>query len=347
MSPHQNLPNAQELRDVFGRPWRDLRISVTDRCNFRCPYCMPAEFYSENHSFMPREELLRFEEITRIARLAVELGVCKLRITGGEPLLRKHLEELIRQLAEIPQVEDLALTTNGWLLARSAKALRAAGLNRVTVSLDSLNPRIFAQMNGRGYGPQRILEGIRAAQEAGLHPIKVNAVIQRSVNEEAVLELARHFRGSGVIVRFIEYMDVGTCNGWQPSDVLSAQQMRVRIHKEWPLEAEPPQSPGEVASRWRYVDGKGELGFIASVSQPFCGNCSRARLSADGRLITCLFAASGPSLRDPMRAGASDASLLKILRGLWSQRTDRYSEEREAQTGSSSAQRIEMYQIGG
>ena len=278
------------ISDAFGRPLRDLRISVTDRCNFRCPYCMPAEIFGEAYKFLPKNEILTFEEIARLARLFVDAGVNKLRITGGEPLLRVDLPDLISQLAAVPGAEDITLTTNGYLLAQQAKQLSDAGLDRITVSLDSLDDEVFKQMNGRGFGTRRVLDGIKKASEAGLSPIKVNAVVQKGVNDHTVVDLARHFKGSGHIVRFIEYMDVGNRNGWKLDEVVSAAEIVALIDAEMPLEPAEPNYAGEVAARWRYRDGDGEIGVIASVTQPFCGNCTRARLSTDGKLYTCLFA---------------------------------------------------------
>ncbi len=337
--------------DQFGRPLHDLRISVTDRCNFRCPYCMPAELYGENYQFLPKAEILSFEEIERLARLFVDLGVEKLRITGGEPLLRHELPRLIERLAAIPGLRDLALTTNGYLLAEQAAALRDAGLRRVTVSLDSLDPAVFARMCGRAYGPERVLEGIETADRIGLRPIKINCVVQRGVNDHTIVDLARAFRGSGHIVRFIEYMDVGTLNGWDLSQVVSAAEIVARLAAEFPIEPVDPNYPGEVANRYRYRDGAGEIGIIASVSEPFCGGCTRARLTIEGKLVTCLFAADGTDLRAPLRAGASDDKLRRLIDAVWSRRTDRYSEERaalaESVDPSTRKAKIEMYQIGG
>jgi len=337
--------------DKFDRPIHDLRISVTDRCNFRCPYCMPAELYGDNYQFLPRAELLSFEEIERLARLFVDLGVEKLRITGGEPLLRHELPSLIERLADIPGLRDLALTTNGFLLEKQASALREAGLRRITVSLDSLDEAIFGRMSGRGFGPQRVLAGIEAADRAGMRPIKINCVVQRGVNDHTLVDLARAFRGTGHIVRFIEYMDVGTLNGWDLSQVVTAAEIVERIGAAFPIEPVDSNYRGEVANRYRYRDGAGEIGIIASVSAPFCGDCTRARLTIEGKLVTCLFAADGTDLRTPLRSGASDDELRDLIDAVWSRRTDRYSEERAARSakGEASAHkaRIEMYQIGG
>ena len=333
------------IADLLGRPLRDLRISVTDRCNFRCPYCMPAEIFGEAYQFLPKDEILTFEEIARLARQFVALGVNKLRITGGEPLLRADLPQLIAQLAAIPGADDITLTTNGYLLAQQAHALAQAGLRRITVSLDSLDDAVFKQMNGRGFGARRVLDGIAAAAAAGLSPVKINAVVQKGVNDHTIVDLARHFQGSGHIVRFIEYMDVGNRNGWQLDQVLPAAEIVSRIDAALPLEPAAANYPGEVAQRWRYRDGSGEIGVIASVTQPFCAACTRARLSTDGRLYTCLFATDGIDLRAPLRSGASDAELRNAITSIWQRRRDRYSEERTAQTPA--RPKVEMYQIGG
>src|SRR5262245_6712726 len=332
--------------DRLGRPMRDLRISVTDRCNFRCPYCMPAEIYGEKYRFLPKPELLTFEEIDRLVRILVPLGVEKLRITGGEPLLRHELPRLLERLARVPGVRDLTLTTNGFLLAGQARTLAAAGLQRVTVSLDSHDDETFGRMNGRGYGTARVLEGIEAASAAGLSPIKINCVVQRGVNEHSIVPLARRFKGTGHVVRFIEYMDVGTLNHWDPAQVVSAKEIVAAIDAEMPLVPLEPAYAGEVAERWGYRDGSGEIGIIASVTQPFCRGCTRARLTIEGKLVTCLFAAGGRDLRGPLRSGASDAELREILAETWRRRSDRYSEERAEQRAHPQP-RLEMYQIGG
>ena len=339
------------LTDTLGRSLRDLRISLTDRCNFRCPYCMPAEIFGEHYEFLPREQILSFEEIERVSRLLVGLGVRKIRLTGGEPLLRQDLGLLIRRLVTIKGVDDLALTTNGFLLARYANELYDAGLHRLTISIDSLAEDVYRNMNGRDYGTAAVLEGVEAATAAGFDSIKVNCVVQRGVNEHTFVELARHFKGTPHIVRFIEFMDVGNRNGWNLSRVVTAREIMESIHSEMPLEPVSPNYVGEVANRYAYQDGLGEIGIIGSVTQPFCGDCGRFRLSTDGRLITCLFAADGPSLREPMRSGATDTQLLELIQGIWNARTDRYSEERAAHTDPDgtvqSSQKIEMYQIGG
>jgi cyclic pyranopterin phosphate synthase len=331
------------LTDRLQRPVRDLRISVTDRCNFRCTYCMPKELFGKDHEFLPRDQLLSFDEITRMVGLFVERGVEKVRITGGEPLLRKDLEKLIGMLKSVEGVEDLTLTTNASLLVRKARSLAAAGLDRVTVSLDALDDPTFEAMNDVGFPVAAVLEGIDAAAEAGLGPIKVNAVIQRGINEHAVLDMARHFKGTGHIVRFIEYMDVGTTNGWRLDDVVPAEEMITAIDEVFPLEAVPANYPGEVANRFRYRDGSGEVGVIASVTKPFCGSCTRARVSAEGVLYTCLFATGGSSLRDAIRAGEDVGA---IIDRVWSNREDRYSEIRSSQTVSIGS-RVEMSYIGG
>jgi len=335
------------LRDRLDRPLRDLRISVTDRCNFRCTYCMPAELFGEAYTFLPREEILSFEEIERLVGLMVPMGVNKVRITGGEPLLRHGLHELVRDLKAIPGVDDIALTTNASLLGRMAGQLRREGLGRLTISLDSLDPAVFSQMNGDKLSLQRVLDGIEAAEAAGFDAMKINCVVQKGVNDHTLVALARHFKGSGHIVRFIEFMDVGTKNGWQLDQVLSAHEIFGLIDSEMPLEPAPPNYPGEVARRFRYRDGDGEIGIITSVSKPFCGECSRARLTTDGQLVTCLFASGGSDLRAPLRAGASDDELREQIRGIWSGRSDRYSEERTEQLGNQRPERVEMYQIGG
>jgi cyclic pyranopterin phosphate synthase len=331
--------------DQLGRPLRDLRISVTDRCNLRCPYCMPAELYGEAHPFLERAQLLSFEEIARVARIAVSLGVEKLRVTGGEPLLRRHLDHLIAMLAEIPGAPDLALTTNGLLLAAQANALKAAGLRRVTVSLDSLDDSVAGQMNGRGVAVAPVLEGIDAALAAGFENVKVNVVVRRGVNDAGVLDLVRHFRGTPCTLRFIEFMDVGTLNQWKLEEVVPARELLAQISAEFPLRPLSPAYRGEVAQRYAFEDGQGEVGFIASVSQPFCGDCTRLRLSADGALYTCLFAAEGHDLRAPLRAGASDADLHGRMAGIWAARSDRYSEIRASATAPRA--HVEMYHIGG
>jgi cyclic pyranopterin phosphate synthase len=341
------LAAPRAAADTRGRPLADLRISVMDRCNFRCPYCMPRATFGDGYRFLATAERLSFDEITRLARLFAALGVRKVRLTGGEPLLRSGLPELIGELSAIDGVADLALTTNGVLLAQHAAELAAHGLKRVTVSLDTLDHDTFRRLSGGFDGLERVLDGIRAAQEAGLTPVKVNAVIQRGINERQALELARHFRGSGVIVRFIEYMDVGNRNDWNPGLVVPSRELRDAIAAVYPLQALTGAYRGEVAERYAYLDGAGEIGFISSVSQPFCGDCTRARLSSDGVFYTCLFATRGVDLRAPLRDGASDAELLQLVRTTWQRREDRYSELRRLPPGELKPRKIEMYYIGG
>jgi cyclic pyranopterin phosphate synthase len=332
-----------ETRDTLGRPLRDLRVSVTDRCNFRCVYCMPKEVFGRDYRFLERRELLTFEEIERLARAFVAHGVEKIRITGGEPLVRRDVERLVALLSAIPGL-DLTLTTNGSLLAEKAQVLKDAGLRRVTVSLDSLDDEVFTDMNDVDFPVQRVLEGIDAAAEAGL-PVKVNMVVKRRVNEDSVLPMARAFRERGHILRFIEYMDVGHSNGWRLDDVVPAAEIVAAVNAELPLEPAEPNYRGEVAQRWRYRDGSGEIGVIASVTQPFCGNCTRARLSAEGRLYTCLFGLRGHDLRALVRGDTSDAELEKAIGDIWSRRTDRYSEIRSENTAD--LPKVEMSYIGG
>ena len=343
-APPRMLPLAGEPRDRLARPLHDLRISVTDRCNFRCVYCMPREVYGPGYAFLPRDALLTFEEIDRLARAFVRLGVRKLRLTGGEPLVRRDLAILVSSLAVIPDLEDLALTTNGALLRDRARTLREAGLRRVTVSLDSLDEAVFGRMNDAGFPVSRVLEGIDAAAAAGLAPIKINAVVKRGLNDDGVVAMAAHFRGTGHVLRFIEYMDVGMTNGWRMDEVVPAAEILERIDARFPLEPIAPGRPGEVARRYRYRDGSGEIGLIASVTQPFCGDCSRARLSADGKFLTCLFAAGGHDLRSLLRDGRDDRALEASIRAAWEARDDRYSELR---SGGASASRVEMSYIGG
>jgi cyclic pyranopterin phosphate synthase len=343
---------AQPPTDVLGRPLRDLRISVTDRCNFRCGYCMPKQVFDKHHQFLPHAELLGFEEITRLARAFASLGVEKLRLTGGEPTLRRGLESLIAMLAAVRTPDgrplDLTLTTNGSTLVKKAAGLRAAGLNRLTVSLDGLDDGVFQRMNDVGFPVADVLAGIRAAQAAGLGPIKVNMVVQRGVNENQILPMARHFRHSGIVLRFIEYMDVGSSNGWRMDQVLPSREVQRRIAAEWPLTPLSASAPGETAERWAYADGGGEVGFISSVTQAFCGDCNRARLSTEGRLYTCLFASRGHDLRALLRGAAplSDEQLAGAIAGVWTHREDRYSQLRG--TAAATAEpRVEMHYIGG
>ncbi|MDE1961106.1 MAG: GTP 3',8-cyclase MoaA [Xanthomonadaceae bacterium] len=341
--PHRLEP----ARDALSRPLHDLRISVIDRCNFRCPYCMPEDQYAHDHVFLPKDQRLRFEEIERIARAFVALGVRKLRLTGGEPLLRRDLHELVHQLAQIPGVDDIALTTNGVLLPRLAQALREAGLKRLTVSLDSLDPDTFRQLSGGRGEVADVLDGIAAAEAAGFTSIKLNCVVLRGVNDHQVTDLAGRFRGTPHVVRFIEYMDVGTVNRWCADSVVPSAELLARIQACWPLRVLEPNYRGEVARRYAYADGAGEIGFISSVSQPFCGDCSRARLSADGKLYTCLFARTGFDLRGPLRDGAGDAELIGLIGGRWGQRSDRYSELRAQLRATGNAEKVEMFSIGG
>jgi cyclic pyranopterin phosphate synthase len=334
--------------DRLGRPLHDLRISVMDRCNFRCPYCMPKEQFHENYQFLKSRERLSFEEIVRLSKLFVGLGVRKLRLTGGEPLLRANLADLVGDLTSIEGIDDIALTTNGVLLANHAVDLYANGLKRITVSLDTLDKEIFARLSG-GFGAlDQVLAGIDAAIAVGLTPLKINAVIERGVNDHTALDLVERFRGTPVIVRFIEFMDVGNRNHWRPEMVVPSRELAARINERWPMRPISQNYRGEVAQRWRFDDGGGEVGFISSVSQPFCGACSRARLSSEGKFYTCLFATRGIDLRAPMRDGADDADLLRIIRSAWISRDDRYSELREQlRHDMHETKKIEMYYIGG
>ncbi len=357
--PTGAAPDGALLRDALGRPLRDLRISVTDRCNFRCSYCMPAEAFAHGHAWMQHSELLRFEEITRLARCFVARGVRKLRITGGEPLLRRGLERLIEQLAALRTPDgaplELALTTNGTLLARRARALKDAGLQRVTVSLDALDEALFARINGVGASPRGVLEGIDAALAAGLVPLKVNVVVRRGSNEGQIVPLAQHFRGSGVALRFIEYMDAGGAHGWRMAQVVPSAQVLARLQREFPLAPLAPAAPGETATRYAWLGAGGqpdarlgEIGLISSVTQPFCHECCRARLSMDGKLFLCLFATQGYELRDVLRSGASDAELDAAIAAIWSARHDRYSALRTSLSPEArQAPRVGMSYIGG
>lgn len=344
---------SQSFTDAFRRPLRDMRISVTDRCNFRCDYCMPKEIFGRDYVFMDRSELLSFEEIARLVRVGAEHGVEKVRLTGGEPLLRKDLEKLIYQLAALRTPEgrelDIALTTNGSALAHKAQALKDAGLTRVTVSLDSLDDTTFRAMNDVDFPISKVLHGIDVAHEVGLGPIKINMVVKRGENDQDIVEMARRFRGTGFIVRFIEFMDVGSSNGWDMSQVVPSAEVIERINEVFPLEASDPNYRGETASRWHYADGAGEIGVISSVTQAFCATCTRARISAEGRLFTCLFATEGHDLRRLMREDCTDAELAEALGAIWRVREDRYSELRTAQTQEprDGRQKIEMSYIGG
>ncbi|MFO1243696.1 MAG: GTP 3',8-cyclase MoaA [Ramlibacter sp.] len=351
--PAQPIAATGLLGDALGRPLRDLRISVTDRCNFRCSYCMPKEVFNKDYPYLPHSSLLTFEEITRVARQFVAHGVRKIRLTGGEPLLRKNIEVLIEQLAALRTPDghalDLTLTTNGSLLARKAAALKAAGLQRVTVSLDGLDDAVFRAMNDVDFPVADVLRGIEAAQAAGLGNIKVNMVVKRGTNDHEILPMARHFRGTGIVLRFIEYMDVGATNGWRMDEVLPSAEVVQRLHAELPLVPLAASAPGETAERWAYADGGGEIGVISSVTQAFCGDCNRARLSTEGQLYLCLFASHGHDLRGLVRAGATDEALASAIAHIWQGRTDRYSELRSTQapdTGTG-ARRVEMSYIGG
>jgi cyclic pyranopterin phosphate synthase len=331
--------------DYLARPLNDLRISVMDRCNFRCPYCMPDEVYQSDKSMLKQDQRLSFEEIERLTRIFVGLGVRKVRLTGGEPLLRQNLVDLIGRLRGISELRDISMTTNGSLLAEHAEALKEAGLDRITVSLDSIEPSVFSEMTGGRGNLDQVLEGIRESQRVGLTPVKLNAVVQKGVNEEGVLPLLAHFRNSGIIARLIEYMDVGTSNGWSRKQVVPSAEMIRRINQRWPIRPVERCYASEVASRYEYVDGSGEIGFIAAVTEPFCGSCSRARISCDGKLYNCLFANEGLDLKTPMRDGMSDDNLRHLIKSAWQGRTERYSEIRGRQDDQSN--RIEMYYIGG
>lgn len=337
----------KRLQDKLGRPLRDLRISVTDRCNFRCSYCMPAEIFDKDFMFLPKDDVLTFEEITRLTTLFVEAaGIKKLRITGGEPLVRKDLTQLIAMLSNVQGIKDIAMTTNGSLLAKHAKELKQAGLHRVTISLDSLDDERFRKINGRNIGVDQILAGIDAAQEAGLG-VKINMVVQRGVNDTDIIPMVRHFKNTNIILRFIEYMDVGNSNGWKLDEVVSKREIFDRINEEIPIEPIQPNYIGEVATRFRFKDSDHEIGIISSVTDAFCSSCSRARLSADGKLVTCLFASTGHDLRDHLRAGATDEQIMDRMAEIWSGRHDRYSEERLNNTDKKQIRKIEMSHIGG
>ena len=340
-------PATRRVADQFARPLRDLRISVTDRCNYRCRYCMPKEVFGPRFQFMPRSELLTFEEIARLAGLFAEAGVQKIRLTGGEPLLRAGLPDLVAMLAAIPGIEDVALTTNGSRLAKHVDELARAGLNRVTVSLDSLNDKSFRSVTDSRDSVAHILQAIEAASAAGLTPVKINTVVRVGANKDEIVALADHFRGTGHVLRFIEYMDVGCTNDWEMTHVVTASEIVQKIHSHFPIEPIGRSYAGEVAERYRYRDGAGEIGVISSVSQPFCGACQRARLSSRGTLYTCLFASSGHDFRQTLRSGASDDELRAQLGSIWSARTDRYSEQRGAHVHLKTLSRIEMSYIGG
>ncbi|TFZ08087.1 GTP 3',8-cyclase MoaA [Ramlibacter humi] len=347
------VPATGQLLDTLRRPMRDLRISVTDRCNFRCSYCMPKEVFGKDYPYLPHSDLLTFEEITRLARVFVAHGVHKIRLTGGEPLLRKNIEILVEQLAQLRTPEgqpvELALTTNGSLLARKARALKDAGLDRVTVSLDGLDDTVFRRMNDVDFPVAEVLAGLEAAQAAGLGPLKVNMVVKRGTNEHEILPMARHFRGTGIVLRFIEYMDVGATNGWRMDEVLPSAQVVRRVQEEFPLRALDATVAGETAERWAYEDGAGEIGVISSVTQAFCGTCNRARLSTEGRLYLCLFAEQGWDLRTLLRGGASDEELASAVGHIWQGRGDRYSQLRGRQPAEAgpARRRVEMSYIGG
>ncbi|MFT5500857.1 MAG: cyclic pyranopterin phosphate synthase [Woeseiaceae bacterium] len=346
-SPEPAAP-ATVLLDSYQRPMQDLRISLLDRCNFRCPYCMPETKFHADYQFLTRDQRLSHDEIFRLAGIAVSLGVTKLRLTGGEPLLDKKAPQLVSRLSTLDGIDDLALTTNGVLLAPLAQQLSDAGLQRVTISLDSMDDAIFRDMSGNRGELSKVLDGIAAAEAAGLAPIKINVVVQKGVNDHTILDVLSHFRGSGHIVRLIEFMDVGNRNGWTMSQVVPSREVLQAIQARWPVRAVDKNYAGEVARRYKYLDGQGEIGFISSVTEPFCGSCSRARLSADGTLYTCLFATEGTDLKGPLRSGASDADLVEILRSVWSQRNDRYSELRGPESADQPlVNKVEMYRMGG
>jgi GTP 3',8-cyclase len=334
------------LTDQLNRPLRDLRISVTDRCNFRCVYCMPKEIFGAGYSFLPPAEMLTFEEIARLGRVFASQGVQKFRLTGGEPLARRNLEQLVALLTQIDGIDDIALTTNGSLLTpKKAQALKAAGLQRITISLDSLDDHTFQSMNDVGFPVSKVLQAIDNALAAGLEPVKIDMVVKRGFNEDSIIPMAERFRGTGIILRFIEFMDVGSTNGWRMQDVVTAQEIVDTLHAVWPIEPVDPNYVGEVANRWRYLDGQGEIGIIASVTMPFCGDCTRARLSADGQLYTCLFGVKGHDFRALLRSGASDEEITALVHRVWGNRVDRYSEIRSANTIN--LKKVEMSRIGG
>ncbi|MGU7773297.1 GTP 3',8-cyclase MoaA [Burkholderia sp. MR1-5-21] len=351
ISAPETVQAASPVRDTRLRPLRDLRISVTDRCNFRCVYCMPKEVFGSDYPFLPRQALLSFEEIERVARVFVDLGVEKIRLTGGEPLLRKDLEILVERLARLRTADgedvELTLTTNGSLLGRKSQSLRDAGLRRITVSLDALDEAVFQSMNGVGFSAASVLDGIAAAQRAGLSPVKVNMVVKRGVNDTQILPMADHFRGTSVVVRFIEFMDVGMTNGWNMDSVVPSSEVVAVINDVFPLAPLGRDKYSDTSLRYRYTDGQGEIGVISSVTQPFCGGCTRMRLSADGQLFTCLFASHGLDLRAPLRSGASDDVLSRLIAVLWARRADHYSELRSGRNAADGEARVEMSFIGG
>ncbi|MEO1645720.1 MAG: GTP 3',8-cyclase MoaA [Chloroflexota bacterium] len=334
-----------QVVDVYERPLRDLRISVTDRCNFRCTYCMPAEIFHERFKFLPHDKILSFEEITRLTRLITGMGAVKLRLTGGEPLVRQDIDKLITMIVNIDGVEDLAMTTNAYLLPKFAQKIRDAGMQRLTISLDSLDNEVFQKMNGGRASVEKVLEGIQAAKDAGFERMKINCVVQKGVNDHTIVEMARWARDEGHIMRFIEYMDVGTMNGWELKEVLPAKEIVERIDAAFPLERTKRNYASETALRWQYADGAGEIGVIASVTMPFCGNCSRMRLSPEGQIFTCLFATEGVDLKTPLRDGATDDEMNALIQGVWQRRDDRYSEIRNDAT--TERKKVEMYYIGG
>ena len=333
------------ILDTLGRPLRDLRVSVTDRCNFRCAYCMPRDVYDRDHVFLPRDEILTFEEIERLVGLFAGFGVEKIRLTGGEPLLRHRVADLVRRISAVDGIRDVAMTTNGSMLARHAQELADAGLDRITVSLDAVDDARFRHAADVDFPVARVLEGIDAAKQAGLAPVKINTVVRRGLNDDSLLDIARRFRGTGHIVRFIEYMDVGSSNGWEMGHVVPAEEILATINEAWTIDPVEPNYPGEVVNRWRYGDGGGEVGVIASVTKPFCGECTRLRLSADGSIYTCLFAHAGTDLRDALRSGATDDELVETVSRVWESRTDQYSEERSGV--SIGLPKVEMSYIGG
>lgn len=344
----QPIVARKQLQDALRRPLHDLRISLLDQCNFRCPYCMPEDKFHADYEFLKKKQRLTYEEILRVASVAAALGVSKIRLTGGEPLLDKNLATLVEGLARLPGIDDLALTTNGMLLAPLAGRLKDAGLQRVTISLDSLDKEVFRRMSGGRGNLETVLRGIDAAEIAGLSPIKINVVVQRGVNDHTLMELLEHFRGTPHVVRLIEFMDVGNRNGWRMDQVVPSRELLERVSQRWPLRRIDKNYPGEVARRYAYIDGEGEIGFISSVTAPFCGDCSRARLSADGVLYTCLFASQGTDLREALRNEADEEELTDILSRIWLQRADRYSELRSPELAEAHRQRkVEMYRIGG